>query len=79
MTTPRLRELRRRAGLTQVELGKKSGLSQNTISQYETGELTFRGAMLETVVALAEALDCTLYELTGLEAVRGFEKVHRTK
>lgn len=64
--------------MTQVELAKKSGFAQSVISRYETGEMDLRNAALETIVALARALGCTLYELTGLEAVKGFEKAAET-
>ena len=74
MTAERLKELRMRAGLTQVKLGKRAGIAPNTISQYETGELHFKGAMLETILALAQTLHCSLYELTGIEAAKAFDK-----
>ena len=35
----RLRQARKRQGLTQEELGKKSGLSTYTIQRYEYGKL----------------------------------------
>jgi transcriptional regulator with XRE-family HTH domain len=48
---PRLRELRKAAGLSQKELAEKIEASPNTVSQWETG---VRGPDLETLVELAE-------------------------
>ncbi len=34
----RLRELRRESGLTQLDLQKKTGISQDALSRFETGD-----------------------------------------
>lgn len=52
-----LKEARRRARLTQSELGSRAGLTQSVISAYETGQ---RQPALSTLLALVEA---TGYEL----------------
>lgn len=49
----RLRDLRKQAGLTQVELGSRLGLTGATISGYETGEHHF---IADEVPRFAEAL-----------------------
>ena len=49
----RLRQARKRQGLTQEELGKKSGLSTYTIQRYEYGKLNPKK---DTVAKLATAL-----------------------
>jgi transcriptional regulator with XRE-family HTH domain len=49
----RLRALREAAGLTQTELGKKAGVSQNAISNLEAGK---RQPQWAVVVKLARAL-----------------------
>ena len=48
----RLRQARKRQGLTQEELGKKSGLSTYTIQRYEYGKLNPKK---DTVAKLATA------------------------
>jgi predicted nucleotidyltransferase/DNA-binding XRE family transcriptional regulator len=53
-----LREARRRAGLTQVELARRAGVTQSVISAYESGH---RQPALSTLAALVEA---TGFELT---------------
>lgn len=49
----RLRELRAGAGLSQLELARKAGLGQRTISHIEQG---VNSPLFLTVVALADAL-----------------------
>ncbi len=53
----RIAELRRRAGLTQRQLGDAVGVTEGTIANWETG----RNALtwLERVSRLCKALDCT--------------------
>jgi predicted nucleotidyltransferase/DNA-binding XRE family transcriptional regulator len=53
-----LREARRRAGLTQVELAHRAGVTQSVISAYESGH---RQPAMSTLAALIEA---TGFELT---------------
>jgi transcriptional regulator with XRE-family HTH domain len=56
----RLKELRKRRGLSQVDLARRLGLHQSLISQYECGYLRLHGALL---VRLAQALDTTPDEI----------------
>ena len=46
----RLRELREKAGISQLKLAMDLSLNQNSISRYETGE---READYKTLIALA--------------------------
>src|SRR4051794_7573027 len=62
-----LRQLRRRAGLTQEELAGKAGLSTNAISTLERGER--RRPYPHTIRALAAALGLTADEQTTLAAL----------
>lgn len=56
----RLRELRRKRKLTQVQVAERSGLAQNHISELENGE---RMPSLVTMLKLAAAIDCKPTEL----------------
>lgn len=47
----RLKELRKERGITQLKLAMDLGLSQNTVSRYETGE---READYKTLIVLAD-------------------------
>jgi transcriptional regulator with XRE-family HTH domain len=60
----RLRELRKRRGLTQVELAAKVGIDQTLLSTYERGTVRIHGAM---VAALAKALRTTTDEVLGMK------------
>ena len=50
----RVKELRRALGLTQVELAKKSGVAQSTISDIERADTTY--VIGPTLAALSDAL-----------------------
>jgi transcriptional regulator with XRE-family HTH domain len=56
----RLKEIRKRRGLSQVELARRLGLHQSLISQYECGYLRLHGTLL---VRLARGLDTTPDEI----------------
>lgn len=58
----RLRELRHKKNLTLTQLGKKVGLANNTLSQYETGK---REPKLETWQRLADFFDAPVPYLQG--------------
>ena len=61
-------------GMNQVELAKKSGISQPRISGYLNESKYAKFPSLKNLVALARALNCTLEELTSFESLRGIEK-----
>jgi transcriptional regulator with XRE-family HTH domain len=66
----RLARIRNERGVTQVELAKKTGLTQNLISAYERDRLRLR---VDLAVRFAVALGVTTDELLGLKtpAVNG--------
>lgn len=57
-----LRTARKSNKLTMRELGEKVGVSESAISQYETGK---READFETIIKIAEVLDCSIDYLLG--------------
>ena len=62
-----VRDIRERAGLSQADLARRSGLSRQVVSLVESGRIT---PSVLTALALAEVLDCTVDELfkkTGAE------------
>ncbi|MBC2879685.1 MULTISPECIES: helix-turn-helix domain-containing protein [Streptomyces] len=59
---PRLRELRRRRGVTLAALSRTTGISESTLSRLEGGE---RKPTLELVLPLARAYGVPLDELVG--------------
>jgi len=56
-----LKALRQAQKLTQMQLAKKAGLGQGTISRIESGKET--AADVETVAQIAEALHCKAWRL----------------
>jgi transcriptional regulator with XRE-family HTH domain len=59
----RVRELRQKRGLTQVDLGERLGLPQSRVSEIEKGS---RVPNLETILRLALALDCKVSKLMAV-------------
>lgn len=55
-----IRIYRKKAGLSQKELGEKLGVSQQHIAQYENGKRTPK---LETIIKIASALDCEVSDI----------------
>lgn len=60
----RIRERRNELRITQAELSRLTGLSQNSIINYEAGH---RRPNLKNAYKLCEALQISLYSLTGLK------------
>ncbi|MBN1919276.1 MAG: helix-turn-helix transcriptional regulator [Verrucomicrobia bacterium] len=60
----RLRQLRLRRGMTQVELAKELGITQSAVSDYEKGEARMHAAL---VAAFAKALHVSTDQILGFE------------
>lgn len=60
MMVMRIKELRRKAGLTQVELADSVGVAQNVVSQWETEVALPRARQLPE---LARVLGCSIDDL----------------
>lgn len=58
----RLKELREHRQMSQVFLGMELNMSQNTVSQYETGT---REASYDTLIAIADYFDVSIDYLLG--------------
>lgn len=75
-----IRRARKKTGMSQSELGEKTGLRQGTISQIEKGHAA---AKLETILAILSALDLEfqINQRNGLAAAlkRGVGGAHGTK
>ena len=61
----RIRYFRELAGIEQKELGKKIGISPNTISNWETGRSR---PDINLIPAICRALQVSLSELFGIES-----------
>jgi repressor LexA len=74
MADNRIKELRKRAGMTLEELGDILGTSKQTVHRYETGVI--KNIPRERIVALADALGVTPAALLGWD---GAEKTKRAR
>lgn len=59
----KLQEKRKEAGLSQSQLANKAGVPVRTLQHWENGDRDLRKAAVETVLALAEALGCSLNDI----------------
>lgn len=64
----RLQEIRKRRGLSQVEVAQRLDIHQSLISQYERGYLRMHGALL---VRLAQVLGTTPDEILSVKKSNG--------
>lgn len=71
----RLKQLREAKNMTQVSLGIKLGVSQETISGYEIGKATPPADML---VKLADILDTSIDYILGRTDNKYFNKLHKS-
>lgn len=67
----KLAEMRKRAGLTQQELADKLGVAQQTVWYYENGRREMKSSVL---IAMSQALGCTVSELLGIAPSDGIIK-----
>ena len=68
MYKSRLKFMREDKNLSQSELAEKSGVSLRTIQAYEQGYKDINKAQVVTVLQLAEALECDVYEIINPRA-----------
>jgi transcriptional regulator with XRE-family HTH domain len=69
----KLQDIRKRVGLSQSELAKRSGIKLQTIQGYELGRRQIDGAHVDTLVSMADALGVPFYEL--IEDAQRIEKI----
>ena len=60
----KLKEYRKKKGLTTYEVGKALGVSPSAVTNWETG---LRRPDIDTLIRLSEILDCTPNDLLGYE------------
>src|ERR1700754_4576573 len=71
---PRLRALRRQAGITLTALAESTGISESTLSRLESGQ---RRATLELLLPLARMYNVPLDDLVGAPRT-GDPRIHLT-
>lgn len=63
MYKSRLKFMREEKGMSQLSLSEQSGVNIRTIQAYEQGLKDINKAQVVTVLQLAEALECDVYEI----------------
>ena len=63
MYKSRLKFMREEKGMSQSSLAEQSGVNIRTIQAYEQGYKDINKAQVVTVLQLAEALECDVYEI----------------
>lgn len=63
----KLKEYRKRAGLTQPELAERVGISHRTLQDYEQGRKPLEKAAAITVLTMARVLRCSVADLIDPE------------
>lgn len=68
-----IRDMRKLLGLTQEEVGKRIGVSKQTVQRYESGEIS--NIPYDKIISLSEALSCSPACIMGWEE---YQKDHKT-
>jgi len=70
-TGTKIKEIRKRKGLTQKQLGDLCGIADANIRKYENGK---QNPKIETLQKIADALGCSLIALMGMEEYKKTEE-----
>jgi transcriptional regulator with XRE-family HTH domain len=74
----KLQECRKKAGMSQSQLGAAAGISVRVLQQYEQGARDIDGARLSTLLKFCLALKCGLSDIVSdeatLELIKGYGK-----
>lgn len=70
-TGAKIKEIRKRKGLTQKQLGDLCGIADANIRKYENGK---QNPKMETLQKIADALGCSLIALMGMEEYKKTEE-----
>ena len=65
-----LKEIRKKAGLSQKELAEKSGVTIKNIQHYESGYRNINMAKLETLAKIAVSLNCQISDILTSEELK---------
>lgn len=70
-----IKKVRKQRGLSQIELGKKIGVSQQVITNYER---EIREPAIDVLIKIAGALDVSLETLIGQKPLKPDEQISRS-
>ena len=72
-----LQEKRKEKGWSQSQLAEIAGVNVRTLQFYEQGVKDVNGAKLNTLLSLAIALDCSIYDIVTNEELKGKIEIYR--
>lgn len=76
----KLKEMRQKANLTQLQLAEKTELNVRTIQHYEQGSKIFDHARLDTILRICIALECKMSDVIEnddyVALINEYEKSH---
>jgi len=59
----KLKMMREKAGLTQLQLSEKTGIHYRTLQYYEQGQMNFDHAKVDKILSAAIVLNCGIEDL----------------
>lgn len=59
----KLKMMREKAGLTQLQLSEKTGIHYRTLQYYEQGQMDFDHARIDKILSAAIVLNCGIEDL----------------
>ncbi len=75
----KLKQMRTKAGLSQSQLAKKTGIQYRTLQYYEQGKMNFDHARMDKIISAALALNCNISDIIeDPEIIKDVEEYQKT-
>lgn len=82
MAATKLKLMREKAGLSQSQLAKKTGIHYRTLQYYEQGQMSFDSARFDKIISAAIVLDCKIEDLIEnpdiIDKVKEYSRTHQS-
>lgn len=80
MAMTKLKIMREKAGLSQSQLSKATGIHYRTLQYYEQGQMSFDSARFDKIISAALVLNCKIEDLIEnpdiIDKVKEYSKTH---
>lgn len=75
----KLKEMRKKSGMSQSQLAEKSGIYIRTLQYYEQGKMNFDHARMDKIISAALALNCNISDIIeDPEIIKNVEEYQKT-
>lgn len=75
----KLKEMRKKSGMSQSQLAAKSGIYIRTLQYYEQGKMNFDHARMDKIISAALALNCNISDIIeDPEIIKAVEEYQKT-